>query len=492
MVAGFDGKSIGKLMWQAEPSPANRCWNEPPLGMLAAVALLLFFVLVVVSISRRYIFNLAAERARAEFLAEHDTLTGLTNRRVFERRLADEARKTFARRSTFALMSLDLDLFKELNDSLGHQAGDEALRIVARRLQSVLPNGATIARVGGDEFSIIVPGTSRERVATTAKWLIDSISEPLELASSRQAFLGASIGIAMMPDDASSAALLSKRADLALYEAKKAGRGRCAFFEQSMEANQSRLYEVETALRLAITERRIDIAYQPIVTASGERVTSVEALARWTDPKLGVVSPAEFIVTAERCGLIGELGELILTNACRKAVDWPEVSVAVNISAVQFQQTDVVALVERTLQATGLPATRLEIELTETALFGDEEMAANQIKRLRALGVAIALDDFGTGYSSLSLLRKFKFDRIKIDRSFIMDIEDSVEASAIVRSVISMATSLGAEVVGEGVETVGQRLMLEAAGCTYLQGYHFGRPSTSSDTDRLLNKRLAA
>ena len=481
------GVTVGTLVWVPD-RPGRRMFLDTALGMLAALTLLLVLAFILASAIRRYVKHLADEKGRAEYLAEHDTLTGLTNRRAFEAKLQQVAADAANGGSPSALFLLDLDLFKELNDTHGHQAGDRALQVIAQRLRTISVKNAMIARVGGDEFAVLVPCGVASDAREIGRWIIDSITEPFVISENVTAYLGTSVGAVLVPLDGKCASDLVRRADVALYDAKKGGRNDIRFFDKAMDERVAREHQVGEALRKAIAACEIDLAFQPVMSADGGRIQGVEALARWTHSELGVVTPPEFIGVAERIGLIGDLGELLLRKACYAAASWPEITIAVNVSPIQFRLGEVPGLVRAVLAETGLAAERLELELTETALFGDEVTTAAQIAELRALGVTIALDDFGTGYSSLSLLRKFDFDRLKIDRSFIRDVETSCQAAAIVRSIISMGRALEVQVTAEGVETAGQQEFLEMAGCDQLQGYYFRRAVPQSEIDQLLAK----
>jgi diguanylate cyclase (GGDEF)-like protein/PAS domain S-box-containing protein len=375
------------------------------------------FVFVVQDITER-----RAAEARIAHLARHDGLTGLPNRTQLIERL-EEAQPRLARGARFALLCLDLDRFKQVNDTLGHPIGDKLLQQVTRRLKGAVRETDVVARLGGDEFAIIQDSANQpEDVTALASRLVREVSEPYVIDDHR-IVIGTSIGIALAPNDGVSAETLLKCADLALYRSKSEGRGAWRFFEPEMDERMQRRRRVETDLRAALENREFELEYQPLIDAETSRLSGFEALVRWRHPQRGRISPAEFVPLAEETGLILPLGKMVLDEACAEAARWPgELSVAVNVSAVQFRQPDFVAHVAEALATSGLTASRLELEVTETIMLHDNAATVAQLYRLRRLGVRISMDDFGTGYSSLSYLRSFPFDKIKIDQSFIQEI----------------------------------------------------------------------
>jgi diguanylate cyclase (GGDEF)-like protein/PAS domain S-box-containing protein len=406
-------------------------------------------------------------------LAHYDALTDLPNRVLFREQLDLEFKRT-KRGERFALLYIDVDEFKGINDSLGHPVGDDFLKSLARRLKDCLRETDFVARLGGDEFAIIqtaVGGVAD--VEDLVGRLHEAIRQPYDCLGHR-VLTDASIGVAMAPADGADIDQLIKNADLAMYEAKAAGRRTCRFFEPRMDANARARRALELDLREAIRTESFELHYQPLVDLASYQVTGCEALLRWRHPSRGMISPAEFIPVAEDTGLIGELGEWVLRNACAEAAGWPEqVRLAVNVSPVQFASQTLALRVASALAASGLAADRLELEITEAVLIRDDETALDILHQLRATGVRIALDDFGTGYSSLSYLRRFPFDKIKIDRSFITDITEAGGSSSIVQAVVNIAAARDMTTTAEGVETRQQRDLLRSLGCTQMQGYLF-------------------
>jgi diguanylate cyclase (GGDEF)-like protein/PAS domain S-box-containing protein len=409
-----------------------------------------------------------AER-RIAHMARHDALTDLPNRTLFRERL-----DALLGAGAGAILWLDLDRFKVVNDTLGHAAGDALLCEVARRLRGVLQAGDTIARLGGDEFAVLLADGDPLAASRAAAALIEAMQEPVTVAG-RPMHVGVSIGVVLSPCHGGDADTLMARADRALYSAKAAGRSTFRLYDPGMDAALAEQHGLELDLRLGLERAEFELHYQSIVTADERRVVCREALVRWRHPTRGLVPPAAFIPLAETTGLIDRLGTWILRRACRDAAAWSDgTRVAVNVSAAQVRHGSLIAAVQSALRDSALSADRLEIEITESLLIDGGE-AVDLLPALRRLGVRIALDDFGTGYSSLSYLRRFPFDAIKIDRSFIADIADP-DTAAIVRAVVGIAAQLGATVTAEGVETEAQLAAVRQAGCTEAQGYLFGRP----------------
>ena len=430
------------------------------------------------------------ERQRAEarihHMARHDPLTDLPNRALLKERIG-EALKQVKRGESMAVLCMDLDRFKAVNDTLGHPVGDALLRSVADRIRKIIRDTDTVARFGGDEFAVIQVGTDQPHGATAlAQRLIEVLSEPYEIED-HQIVIGSSIGVAVAPSDGEDADQLIKKADTALYRAKLEGRGTYRFFEPDMDARVQARRTLELDLRKALTNGEFELHYQPLVDLERSDVSGFEALLRWNHPQRGTVSPADFIPLAEETCLILPIGEWVLRQACADAATWPsDVKVAVNLSPVQFKNDSLVRAVFSALTAAGLVPSRLELEITESVLLQNSEATLGMLHRLRALGVRISMDDFGTGYSSLSYLRSFPFDKIKIDRSFISDIVHSDQSLAIVQAVTSLGTTLGMATTAEGVETREQLEHLRAQGCTEIQGYYFSPPRPAREVASLI------
>jgi diguanylate cyclase (GGDEF)-like protein/PAS domain S-box-containing protein len=431
------------------------------------------------------------ERKRAEarlaFMAQHDGLTGLPNRALLRQQMDELLVHT--RRSTdeVAVLVLGLDNFKAVNDTLGHGVGDKLLRGVAKRLRSTLREEDALARLNSDEFAVVQSGLTRpEDVALLAKRLLEAVGEPY-LLDGHSVVIGASLGIAMAPGDGEDSDKLLKNADMALSRAKNDSRGTFSFFETGMDARAQSRRKLETDLRGAIQGDVLRPYYQPLVDLATGRITGFEALVRWPHPERGMISPADFIPVAEETGLINPLGGLMLHRACRDAALWPDdVRVAVNLSPLQFRAGNLLSLVMEALRQSGLPARRLELEITETLLLEKSSEVLATLHALRALGVRISMDDFGTGYSSLSYLRSFPFDKIKIDQSFVRGLGSNLDAQAIVRAIISLGAGLGVIITAEGVETEDELSCLRAEGCHEGQGFLFSRARPNAEIVGLL------
>lgn len=422
-----------------------------------------------------------AAEERIRHLAHHDGLTGLANRTLFGERMEHALAAAGRTGGVVAVLCLDLDRFKAVNDTLGHAAGDLLLQQVAARMLAAVREGDTVARMGGDEFVVLQAGGRQPHAATAlAERLIEALCRPFDLRG-QQACIGTSIGIALCPRDGANAGELLKSADVALYRAKTQGRGVSRLYEPDMDAVVRERQSLEHDLRAAVGTDQLKMHYQPIFSCGGDRaVVGFEALMRWTHPRRGQVSPADFIPLAEETGLIVPLGRWALEAACREAACWPaRCRLAVNLSPLQFRGGQLPATVADILERTGLAAGRLELEVTENLLIGDTAQALTSLRGLKALGVRIALDDFGTGYSSLSYLRRFPFDKLKIDRSFIQALCDDAGARAIVEAILAMSCSLKLDVTAEGVETPDQLAALQAMSCATVQGFLLGRPMPS-------------
>jgi diguanylate cyclase (GGDEF)-like protein/PAS domain S-box-containing protein len=420
------------------------------------------------------------ERKRSEMriahLARHDALTGLPNRVLFRERLDAALNGGRGKHSDLALLYLDLDHFKAINDSLGHPVGDELLKCVADRLRACVEDKGIVARLGGDEFAIIQHRTADpDRASELAMRVLASLGGAYEIANHRL-IVEASVGIALSPQHGADPDELLKNADLAMYAAKADGRGKFRVFEPAMDARIKARSALDFDLREAIMVGGFELYFQPLVDFKSGRITGCEALLRWHHRNQGMIPPSEFIPIAEETGLIGPSGEWVLRSACDEAASWPdEMKVTVNVSPVQFGDS-LVQTVVSALASSQLPAERLELEITEAVLIRDDSAALEVLHRLRSLGVRIALDDFGTGYSSLSYLQRFPFDKIKIDRSFVRGIAESDYSRDIVRAIVDIAKTRRITTTAEGVETERQRETLRALGCTEMQGYLFSPP----------------
>jgi diguanylate cyclase (GGDEF)-like protein/PAS domain S-box-containing protein len=434
-----------------------------------------------------------SERKKAaeqlEYLAHHDPLTGLANRSLLRERISAAIALAEKSSESVALLLLDLDRFKAVNDLHGHPMGDQVLVRVAARLRAAARGAEIIARLGGDEFVILLTaeaGAEAARAAEVAQRVIASLTEPFEVGAS---FLqiNTSIGVSLYPQHGADADELLKNADTALYSAKRAGRGTQRMFDPAMDAELRRRRHLEQDLRLAIRRRTLDIHFQPLFKNDGKTLAGFEALARWRHPAFGPISPADFIPLAEESGLIVPLGRLVLDIACAEAASWSQPHrIAVNISPAQLRAGNLVATVTEVLARTGLPPSRLELEVTESLLIEDTEATLATLSALKALGLRIVLDDFGTGYSSLSYLRRFPFDKLKIDRSFIQALGENDEAMAIVRAIVALADSLTLDVTAEGVETETQLRLLQEESNAEMQGYLLGRPAPADTFSSLL------
>jgi len=426
-------------------------------------------------------------QAQIAHMARHDALTDLPNRRLFNEEL-EQALLRLPRNEQVGVLCLDLDHFKDVNDSLGHPIGDELLNEVAKRLSASVRKGDTVARLGGDEFAIILTGCKSQtsEVAALAGRLVETIAVPFAI-NGQQIVIGASVGISVAPDDGNDPDRLLKNADMAMYQAKADGRGMYRFFEPGMDAQAQARRMLLSDLRAALVREEFEVYYQPVLDFEADRIVAFEALIRWNHPSRGLILPDDFVPLAEETGLIIPIGDWVLRRACVDAAKWPaNISVAVNLSPMQFKNRMLSASVIAALSAAGLPAERLELEITETVLLQDGASTLATLHGLREFGVRISMDDFGTGYSSLSYLRSFPFDKIKIDQSFVRDLASQGDSMAIIRAVAGLEKSLRIKTLAEGVETSEQLALLRAEGCTQMQGYFFGRPQPASEIAGLL------
>jgi diguanylate cyclase (GGDEF)-like protein len=429
---------------------------------------------------------------KIEYMAHHDALTDLANRVLLNERL-EQALGRIHLEEMVAVHHLDLDQFKAVNDTFGHPAGDKLLKIVADRLRGLVRETDTIARMGGDEFVVVqAPIADPAESTSLAQRIIALMSEPFDL-DGHQAVIGASIGIAVGPSDGLKPDELLRNADLALYRAKGDGRGTFRFFETAMDLQMQTRRIMERDLRKALSSGQFELYYQPVVNLASGDISGFEALIRWNHPEQGVIPPASFIPLAEETGLIVQVGEWVIRQACATAAQWPgDLSIAVNISAAQFRNPGLLQVIVGALATSGLDPTRLEIEITETVLLQNRETTLAVLRQLRELGIRIAMDDFGTGYSSLTYLQCFPFDKIKIDRSFVKDITENTGSLNIVRAVAALAKGMGMTATAEGVETSEQLDRITSEGCTEMQGFLFSRPVPASEIERLFLSRHEA
>ncbi len=444
---------------------------------------------------------------KIHYLAHYDSLTGLANRRRFMERLEQAKQGAAADTAQMALLYMDLDQFKRINDTLGHGAGDELLRAVAETLSDQVRStdviGRTasgeseISRLGGDEFAILLTRVAGRRDAeAVARRILAAVPTPVRV-DDQEISTTASIGIAIYPDDGDDVETLVKHADRAMYFAKENGRNGFAFFSGAMNSGSMRRLTIEQQLRAAVEHGEMGVVYQPRIDLAHHRIDSVEALLRWNHPELGAVSPKEFIPLAEETGLIVPLGEWVLNRACRQLREWraadhPRVSVSVNVSTRQFRQRDLARVVGQALRAAELHPTDLELEITESAMLQDDKKTTSMLREIRDMGVRIALDDFGTGYSSLSYLERFPLDVLKLDRTLVRDVNTSPSARGVVQAVITMAHALGLRVVAEGVDTDEQYRILEQLGCDEIQGFLIAGPLAPAELVRFLVQHDAA
>lgn len=422
---------------------------------------------------------------RIAFMAHHDALTGLANRAAVAQKIEDAAARQRRWGDPFTVLLMDLDRFKNVNDTLGHSAGDALLQEAAMRLKTFLRETDVLARLGGDEFAIIQGGETnqREAASTLADRIIELIARPFDI-DGNEVNIGTSIGIALAPEHGINPDSLLKMADMALYGAKSAGRNGYRFFDPEMGNAANARLALENELRRAIRQDELELHYQPIIDTKTCRICAVEALVRWRHPTKGMIFPDKFIPLAEETGVIAQIGEWVLRTACSDAVVWPvNVRVAVNLSPAQFQTAKISDIVLNALAQSGLPPERLELEITETALIESAAECLPALRQFKNLGITIALDDFGTGYSSLSQLAMFPFDRIKIDKSFTQNLTKRTECAAIISATLTLAQLLDIATTAEGVETADQCRLLRLAGVTSMQGYLFKHPCPISEID---------
>jgi len=487
------GDAVGYLSWQPDKPGAQMLRMLGPSTLLSVVLITLLCLFMVRRIwtsslnLSQSLLKLGASEAQAQHLAFHDVLTGLPNRALVEDRLIQALAASSRHDQRVALLLLDLDRFKNINDTYGHHAGDELIIEVARRLTHILRATDTVGRIGGDEFIIVMPEVDNiGQVQALAKRIISVLSEPYELQGS-EVWVGVSVGLALEPKDGIDRLELMRKADIALYEAKNNGRGQYRQFEKVMDESLRTRQQMATDLRQALANfDGLHVWYQPLMEISGQRVVGLEALLRWQHPVRGDVSPGDFIPIAEETGLIIPLGEWVLREACKTSLKLPQVIVAVNVSPVQFRASGFVERIIEIVREEGANPQHMELEITEGVLIEDEHEARNSIIALREAGFRIALDDFGTGYSSLNYLSTFPVDKIKIDRSFTQSLGVAQNSTAIIESVVRLGHAMGLTVTAEGVETEGQKNALADAGCNQLQGYLFSQAVPFEEIEKMV------
>ncbi|WNK45655.1 EAL domain-containing protein [Pantoea agglomerans] len=491
------GEAVGYLNWIPSRPGAQMLRTIGPSTGLAVLAISLLCLYMVrrlwnssVNLSQSML-RLGASEAQAQHLAFHDVLTGLPNRALVEDRLTQALALATRHDQRVALLLIDLDRFKTINDTHGHHAGDELIIAVAQRLSRIVRASDTVGRIGGDEFIVVMPDVDNiGQVHSLAQRIIDELSEPFTLFGS-DVWSGASIGLALAPKDGVDRLELMRKADIALYEAKSGGRGTYRQFERAIDESVRTRQTIAADLRTALhTHQGLEVWYQPLMDIGGQQMVGIEALLRWHHPARGLIAPGEFIAIAEETGLIIPLGEWVLAEACITQQRFPELLVAVNVSPVQFRSTGFVERVMAIVSQNGGDPKRLELEITEGVLIEDEREARAIIVELRDAGFRIALDDFGTGYSSLNYLSNFPVDKIKIDRSFTQSLGVAENSVAIVESVVKLGHAMGLMVTAEGVETPGQMSALADAGCNQLQGYLFSQ-AVPADQLAALMKTIA-
>jgi diguanylate cyclase (GGDEF)-like protein len=466
------------LAWR-NTQPGWQFVRHVAVGLTISVLLLAALAGLLMRWGRLKARQLVESEADAQHAAKTDALTGLTNRVGLHESFPALIERAKATASTLAVLSVDLDRFKEINDGFGHKCGDAVLLAVSTRLKAMLGASSLIVRPGNDEFLLLVPGLDRSGVMELADRIVMKLAEPIDVDGGTRVMISASVGYALAPTDGDRTDDLVRRVELAVAKAKEDGGGDAVAFAPEMDLELFRRRALENALRKAVASGEINTVYQPIMDPSGTRVIAAEALARWSDPLLGPIAPDLFIPLAEETGLIPELGRQVLRRALTDGLDWSGIDVAVNVSATQMHHGDIVEVVREELRSTGFPAHRLEIEITESVLLADEKRAQEQIHGLRSIGVKVALDDFGSGYSSLQYLHKFGFDKLKIDRSFIKSIGTPDDSSIVLSSIVKLGLGLRMTITAEGVETEEQLRVLRDLGCHQIQGYLFSRPLTA-------------
>lgn len=467
-----DGRFLGRLNWTPK-QPGSEMVRRVLPGILAVISAAIVFLIILMLRLFASTKQLAAREAEARFLADHDALTGLPNRRRLEALYASHFESVAPSFGRIAVACIDLDRFKDINDTLGHHAGDELIKAVAARLQSKLQLDDTFARLGGDEFAIMRSIRSGNGFEDIGKMVTDCFSESFAVIG-HQIEANASIGVAFAVRGDSFVETI-KRADIALYDAKAKGRGRLSLFTNDMAHEIERRHSLQVDLKRAIAARELTLNYQPIVEAASGAITSVEALLRWTSPTHGPVPPDLFVSIAEEIGLMADLGRFVIEQAIEDAQRWPELTTAINISPAQLRSSTIISDLLTPARRFGVAPNRLTIEITESVLMSNDDRTLRVLNEIKSHGFTLALDDFGTGYSSLAYIRDFPFDKLKIDRSFVQGLSANDRALAIVEGVVKFGKILGREIVAEGVETEAEMHAMQGAGATHLQGFLFSR-----------------
>ena len=482
------GRIIGWFSWQRDPAMSNALGQLKPLLALTGVFLVGFAGIALWQV-RRAVRDLCSSEQRAWTLAYEDLLTGLPN----HRKVAGLIDDTLARRVSgpgVSVVLLDVDRFKDINDAVGHAIGDALLRAFALRLRDVLPSGAACGRFDGDEFVVVMVGLHSAAVQSAVETMLSSLSRPYWI-SEQVVQVGVTAGIAHMTGDDGVREELIRRAGLALRAAKRTQRGAAVQFEPDMDVEFDNRRFLEKELRRALDDAALDVHYQPIVSANGQRIVGAEALLRWDHPVRGFIPPMDFVAVAEQTGLMVQLGEYVLRRAIADAVRWPGIYISINLSPVQVRDPALVDTVADLLFKHKVAASRLMLEVTEGVLIEKPEDVRAKLDRLAALGVRLALDDFGTGYSSLTYLQRFKFNKLKIDRGFVTPLGKEISANALLQAIVALGRALGLTLLAEGVETEEQRVLLRMAGCEEMQGYLFAQPGPRETLDRLLAEAAA-
>jgi diguanylate cyclase (GGDEF)-like protein len=484
------GETLGYFVWDPF-RPGSAMFRRLLPTLLGALLLVFGVVILLMHRIGRSALQLTNAKVRAQHLAHHDPLTGLANRALFDNNLGAELDLVRLSGESLALLYIDLDHFKNVNDNLGHPTGDALIREVAQILKGCAANGDTVARLGGDEFAIVaVRANVVEGAEQLSRDIARALSRPLDLGHG-EVLVRASIGIALAPHDAADAVELVRKADIALYDAKSTGRGRHSFFNEDMGECIRYRHEIERDLRTAVVQDNLTIVYQPYFDAMTRELTGFEALLRWNHPRLGAIWPEVFIPIAEECGLIEVMGEWVLEQACRAATSWAT-NISVNLSAIQLRNPALIERVFSILKRTRMAPSRLDLEITETSFLECDDICRANIGHLRDIGVRISLDDFGTGYSSFRHLHSLEVDRLKIDQTFISVIDPATGGSPVVQAIVDLARASGIKTTAEGVETPEQLQYLASIGCNTVQGYLLGRPMAAADVDIFIANLQAA